>query len=363
MKILFVFSHPAPYKIDLFNGLAPHLDLTVVFERHASGYRHPLFYANETYKFRSIFLGGMAIGAENHFSRELIRHLKSDTYDLIIMNGYSSLTEIMTICYMQRQKIPYVLYVNGGVIHTDPKWRYRLKRKLVTGAFAYFSPTPHVDPYLIHYGAAQDKIIHYPYATIHERQLAVKKATSGDRNQLLGQLGLPPHEYFISAGQFVDRKNNMAVLKLWADTNRREHLLLVGSGPDENDYRRYIKDHDLRNVHILPYQKKSDLLPMIRHALGFIILSKEDIYGHVVNEALSQGVPVVSSDHVMAARHLIKNGRNGFIVDVADVNAVTQALDDVKKHDMFEACVATARDQTLEAMVAHHLDAFEALLP
>lgn len=359
MKVLFVFAHPAPYKIDLFNGLAPHVDLTVVFERHSSGFRHPFFYDRTRYDFRTIFLRGISLGAENHISFELIAHLRKNRYDLIIMNGYSSITEILTIRFLQRKKIPYVLYVNGGVIHEDPKWRKQLKTKLVKGASYYFSPTTYVDPYLIHYGANPERILHYPYATIYEKDIAKQPLTMEAKAAFWKKLQIKKGPVFISAGQFVDRKNNMRVLQLWSKRPKSNQLLLIGSGPDEAKYRRYISEHDLKNVSILPYQKRERLLELTRHADGFIILSKEDIYGHVINEALSQGVPVISSRHVMAALHLVVDGVNGYLVDLDDDDEILQAISNLSKTDMFHACVATSKTNTFEQMVAHHIKAFD----
>jgi len=358
MKILFVFAHPAPYKIDLFNGLAPHMDLTVVFERHSSGFRHPFFYDRTRYDFPTIFLGGISFGAENHFSLELIRHLKKHRYDLIIMNGYSSLTEILTIRYLQRKKIPYILYVNGGVIHEDPPWRKRLKTTLVKGASYYFSPTPFVDSYLRHYGAKQENIFHYPYATIYQKDIVKQPLTIEDKTAFWKKLQIKKGPVFISAGQFVDRKNNMRVLELWNKRPKSNQLVLIGAGPDEMKYRHYIEQHGLANVYILPYQKREQLLNLTRHANGFIILSKEDIYGHVINESLSQGVPVVSSRHVMAAMHLIVDGVNGYLVDLEDDDVILQAISSLCRQDMFQSCVATAQNNTLEKMVAHHVEVF-----
>lgn len=358
MKVLFVFAHPAPYKIDLFNGLAPHVDLTVVFERHSSGFRHPFFYDRTRYDFRTIFLRGLSLGAENHFSFELIRHLRKNRYDLIVMNGYSSITEILTIRFLQRKKIPYILYVNGGVIHEDPPWRKRLKTKLVKGASHYFSPTAFVDPYLIHYGAAPEKIFHYPYATIFEKDIAAQPLTLDEKTAFWKKLQIKKGPVFISAGQFVDRKNNMRVLQLWSKRPKSNQLLLIGSGPDEAKYRRYIEEKQLKNVYILPYQKRERLLELTRHADGFIILSKEDIYGHVINESLSQGVPVISSRHVMAALHLVEEGVNGHLVDLDDDDVILQAISNISKTSMFDACTATAKRNTFEHMVAHHLEAF-----
>jgi glycosyltransferase involved in cell wall biosynthesis len=362
MKVLFVFAHPAPYKIDLFNGLAPHMELTVVFERHASGFRHPYFYDRTQYDFKTIFLGGINLGAENHYSRELIRHLKKNDYDLIVMNGYSSLTEIITINYLQRHRRPYVLYVNGGVVHQDPFWRHRLKTRLISRAAYYFSPAPQVDEYLIHYGAHASRIIRYPYATVFHQELAQKKISKQQKIDYWKQFGIPKDNVFLSAGQFVPRKNNSLLLNVWAQRSREDHLVLIGSGPEEAKYRRFIEDNQLTNIHLVRYQRHGDLLGFMAHAEAFIILSKEDIYGHVVNEAMSQGTPVIGSARVIAARHLIKDGSNGFVVDPGDEEAINQAIDRIQHVDMRQACLDTAGEYTIETMVAQHLEAFRNLV-
>ncbi len=362
MKVIFVFAHPAPYKIDLFNGLAPHMDLTVVFERHASGFRHPYFYDRTNYGFKTIFLRGLNLGAENHFSRELIRHLKHNHYDLIIMNGYSSLTEIMTINYLQRTRQPYVLYVNGGVVHQDPPWRHRLKTRLISRAEKYFSPAPQVDDYLIHYGANPKSIIRYPYATVFHRELSQETISQERKIAFWKHLGIPQDNVLLSAGQFVPRKNNVLLLSLWAQRSHDNHLVLIGSGPEEAKYRRFIEKNRLNNVHLVGYQRHEDLLNFMAHAEAFIILSKEDIYGHVVNEALSQGTPVIGSARVIAARHLLKDGHNGFVVEPEDEAAINQAIDRVQAHNMRRACLDTAASFTIETMVAQHLAALRTLV-
>ena len=278
------------------------------------------------------------------------------------MNGYSSLTEILTIRYLQRKKRPYVLYVNGGVIHEDPKWRYRLKTKLVSGANYYFAPTPYIDPYLIHYGARQEQIMHYPYATVFNKDIIKEKISLEAKANFWKNLKIKKGPVFISAGQFVERKNNIRILELWKKRPKSNQLLLIGSGPDEAKYRRFITDNELKNVYILPYQKRDRLLELMSYANGLIILSKEDIYGHVVNESLSQGVPVISSRRVMAALHLIKEGQNGFLVDLQDDDVIMQAISDLCSSDMFTACRETAINNTIEVMVAHHLEAFKRII-
>lgn len=44
MKILFVFNHPAPYKVELLKRIAKELDIFVLFERKTNKDRNSLFY-------------------------------------------------------------------------------------------------------------------------------------------------------------------------------------------------------------------------------------------------------------------------------------------------------------------------------
>ena len=60
----------------------------------------------------------------------------------------------------------------------------------------------------------------------------------------------------------------------------------------------------------------------------FVFSSNEDIYGHVINEALSQGLPVISTPNVNASQHLIKDGINGYIVNNIDSDDFRQKIKD-----------------------------------
>ncbi|MGI6714732.1 MAG: hypothetical protein ACOX3B_00890 [Bacilli bacterium] len=96
MKILIVFNHPAPYKVALFNGLSAKHDVHVIFERFKASNRNQSFYNESNYKFTLHKIKGVSLGDENHLSFGVVRHLKKHKYDLIIMNGYSTLTEMLS---------------------------------------------------------------------------------------------------------------------------------------------------------------------------------------------------------------------------------------------------------------------------
>jgi glycosyltransferase involved in cell wall biosynthesis len=58
----------------------------------------------------------------------------------------------------------------------------------------------------------------------------------------------------------------------------------------------------------------------------FALLSRHEPWGVVVNEAAASGLPLVLSDRVGAARDLLRDGENGFIVPADDVGAAGAAL-------------------------------------
>jgi glycosyltransferase involved in cell wall biosynthesis len=353
----FLFGHPAPYKVNLFNGLAKHLRLTVFFERELSGYAKDQYVSKDQWNFQYRMLKGLKLGKENHLSLEVQDHLKKHHYDFVVINGYSSLTEILTILYLQKHKMPYYLYVNGGVIRKDMPWKFALKKKLIAGAIGYFSPTPLIDDYLIHYGATKDRIYHYPYSTIFEEEILKKPLLLEEKKLLRKTIGLPQSgKIFISIGQFIPRKNFTTLIKAWKALPKQYQLIVVGNGPLKNLYQRWIKREQLTNIILKPFQPKNLLLSMLRASDGFVLLSKEDIYGHVVNEALSQGIPVLSSDAVISSRVLIQQGVNGYRLSLKAIESFPKKVKQLITLQNPEASLAIARQYTIEKMVKVHLD-------
>ena len=357
-KVLFVFSHPAPYKVHFFNGLAKHVDLTVVFERSLGSYSKKQYQNNPPLAFKTITIGGLSIGKDNHLSTQLIHHLKQNTYDMIIMNGYSSFTEMLTIRYLIRKRIPYYLYVNGGVIRQENFIKKTIKTYLISHAKGYFSPSKFVDPYLVHYGAKQQAIVHYPYATIFAEDILKAPLSLDEKMVIRSRYQLSTNHLTISVGQFIPRKNFLALLKFWKTLPQTFHLLIVGDGPLLRKYEAFIAKHQLKNVTIKPFQPKHSLLEMFQCSDAFILLSKEDIYGHVINEALSQGLPVLTTFQTISGQQLI-NPHIGRLVDVKKPTLWRKSFEDLVTLQNPLASLEVAKKNTFETMIAEHIQIIE----
>ncbi|HBF68113.1 MAG TPA: hypothetical protein DDW20_02180 [Firmicutes bacterium] len=356
MKILFVFNHPAPYKVRLLNELNKYFDLTVIFERNVNKDRQNSFYFEKEYKFKTIEIKGIKLGNENFFSTGIKNHIKKNKYDLIIMNGYSTFAEMMAINYLKKKHIPYCLYINGGIIkEKESSLKKYIKTKYISGANFYLSPDENSNKYLSYYGADPTKIHNYTYSTIYQSEVLKQLLTSKEIDELKTKLNLDScyKEIYISAGQLIKRKNYFNLLKSWTK-DKTKLLLIFGDGKQRKLMQNYINKNDINNVKLMGFCGRNTLFNYYKIANAFIFPSNEDIYGHVINEAMSQGLPIISSKNINSSKKLIKDGYNGLFLDDISCSSVGKALDKVKDIKR-ENCLKIANKNTIEEMIQDHL--------
>ena len=356
-KVLIVFNHPAPYKVKLFNELAKHIDLTVIFERDKASDRNKSFYEEKEYKFNQVKIKGIKLGRENIISSGIVKHLKKNYYDLIIMNGYSQFAEMKTIDYLVKHNIPYTLYINGGIVKTkECSFKRRLKTKYISHAQNYLSPDENSNNYLVYYGANKSMIYNYPYSTIYEDEILANPIGSELKFELKEKAKIQDRKIFVSCGQLIKRKNYLELIKKWQEVNPEYGLYIIGDGKEKQHLENYINEKNIHNVHLLGYMKRKDLFDFYHLCDAFIFPSDEDIYGHVINEAMSQGLPVISTPNVNASRKLIKEGFNGYMINSLENDELLTAIDKVIKDNLSNNALETARENTIEKMVEAHLD-------
>lgn len=356
-KVLIVFNHPAPYKVKLFNELAKYIDLTVIFERDTASDRNKSFYEEKEYKFNQVKIKGLKLGRENIVSGGVVKHLKKNHYDLIIMNGYSQFAEMKAIRYLINHNIPYTLYINGGIIKTkESKFKKNLKTKYISHAQNYLSPDENSNKYLVYYGANKSKIYNYPYSTIYASEVLPNPIGSETKFEIREANKVREEKVFVSCGQLIKRKNYFELIKKWQEVNPNYGLYIIGDGKEKLHLENYIKENKIHNVHLLGYMKRKELFIFYHSADAFIFPSDEDIYGHVINEAMSQGLPVISTPNVNASRKLIKDGYNGYIINSLENDELLDAINNIIKDNLANNALATARENTLEKMVEAHLD-------
>jgi len=107
---------------------------------------------------------------------------------------------------------------------------------------------------------------------------------------------------------------------------RSLHLAIVGDGPSRVELERLAADLGLGDaVRFVPWVDYAQMPDIYRNADAFLQPSLTEGMPNTVLEAMASGVAIVASD-VAGNRDLVKDGRNGFLVEPMSADALTDAI-------------------------------------
>ena len=128
-------------------------------------------------------------------------------------------------------------------------------------------------------------------------------------------------------GRLIEAKGLLDLLEAWPLLLRevpRAHLVLVGSGPLEEEIRRRVGSPPLAGqVHLTG--EVSDVRPYLRAASAFAFPSWAEGLPNALLEAMAMGLPCVATD-IPAIRDLIHDGEDGLLVRMKDPGALAATL-------------------------------------
>jgi glycosyltransferase involved in cell wall biosynthesis len=114
-------------------------------------------------------------------------------------------------------------------------------------------------------------------------------------------------------------------------------LLVVGDGPERESLKEQARH--LPQVFFLGFQDWDQLPRFYAAADLFVLPSRREPWGLVVNEAMASGLPVLATRRVGAVQDLVLEGQTGFVVPENDADALASAID--------RACQSTDRLRTM----------------
>lgn len=324
MRVLFYSNIPSPYRVDFYNELGKKCDLTVLFELHDSSERDEKWQHEEFRNFRGIYLKGKRLTTDSAFCPEITKYFKRK-YDAIVFTVLASPTALWAASYLRRNKIPYYFEGDGGFIGSTRGIKAAWKRFIISGAKGCFSTSVEFDRYCEAYGAGEERIFRYPFTSVRREDVLTRPLTRSEKQQKKQELGILEEKMVISVGQFIERKGFDLLLRASKNFPEGTGLYIIGGDPTE-EYKDIVRQLDLQGVHFVPFMSAGLLREYYRAADVFAFFTREDIWGLVVNEAMANGLPVVSTDRCIAATELIHNGENGYVISMNDVAGMSTAV-------------------------------------
>ncbi|MGI5836279.1 MAG: glycosyltransferase family 4 protein [Chloroflexota bacterium] len=116
-----------------------------------------------------------------------------------------------------------------------------------------------------------------------------------------------------------------AMVGVW-DHFPNARLIVVGSGPLLEDYRRLAGSRQLQNIEFTGFVSSEDLARYYRSCDVFCAPSTgQESFGIILLEAMASGKPLVASD-IPGYRHVVTHGVEGFLVPPKDEQALALSL-------------------------------------
>lgn len=134
---------------------------------------------------------------------------------------------------------------------------------------------------------------------------------------------------FLYLGRLVELKGVDLLIKAFSKLNNSDWcLIIVGDGNKKEQLKKLAFSLNISDDSIFFHPSvKYDIVDQVIVAADvFVLPSREDGWGVVLNEATSLGIPVIGSSAVGASWHIIKHDENGYRFNSNNVDDLTLCL-------------------------------------
>jgi glycosyltransferase involved in cell wall biosynthesis len=349
LRLAYFVSHPIQYQAPLLRRIARERDIELEAffssDRSVRGYRDEGFGVKVEWDvpllegYSSSFLPQwIEDGGEPGFWRPLnhgiFRTLELGRFDAVWTHGYSTANSLRLIASAAMLDIPVLLRAES-TLHDRARGLpklvakecfFRVLQPLVTAVLAIGEANAR---YWRHYFGEDMAIFRMPYAvdnTFFERR--AQEAATG-REALRAELGLEPmRPVILFASKLQERKCCADLIHAYALLSQpRPYLLIVGEGVERQRLEEQAASSaDRESIRFLGFRNQTELPRYFDLCDVFVLPSRHEPWGLVVNEAMNAGRAVVVSDDVGCQEDLVHEGETGAVFPVGDVAGLAAAL-------------------------------------
>src|SRR3990172_1417296 len=342
MRVVLIQGLLAPYRYTIFEALAktPGWELEVWFMGKKVKNRIWEQDALSSYKFKYSFLNGITLNFGmkdndpfwiNFGTHSLLVKTKPD---VVIMMGWDSLTSFLAHLYCKILGIKFVLYSDSTPM--EKSWRRFVTLPFVklhvSKANAFIAGGTRSKSYLEKLGANPDKIfVSYNTVDVEKYKRLIRNFKKNSR-QLREELGIGKKFVIMYYAQLIERKGGDLLIQAYRKLkaiHKNIFLLLIGDGPFKENLESLIRLHGIGDVEILANPGDDEVCKYYAIASVFVLPSREDVWGLVVNEAMASGLPVVVSNKAGSSADLVKDDYNGYVFKSENVDDLAKKLEKI----------------------------------
>jgi glycosyltransferase involved in cell wall biosynthesis len=354
VRLAYLVSHPIQYQAPLLRRVAqePDIDLTVFFGSDFSvrGYRDEGFGVGVKwdvplldgyhYEFLPVLRDNANPGTLSPLNYGIFSRLrggrKAAAFDVLWVHGYSSLNTLQGMLAAKSLGIPVLVRAEPWLGDRDRRGAtlavkqlfFWLLRDLVDGALPIGTLNTE---YWRHYLGEDFPLYRMPYAVDNDYFQGRSEEAREGRAALQNELNLDPaRPVILFASKLQSRKRCSDLVEAYKDlspgSGPRPYLVIVGDGEERAALERQVAESSLEGVRFCGFRNQSELPRFFDLATVFVLPSRHEPWGLIVNEVMNAARAVIVSDDVGCQPDLVEDGVEGCVFPAGDVAALTDAL-------------------------------------
>lgn len=287
-----------------------------------NGYKY-IFLKNYAKDSRSGFFSRMNFG----IFRELVK-LRTD---VLLVHGYESLTSWLAV-FGAKLLGKRVVWRGEAVSRESQSWSKRWLKRILLGTFfkccdAVMYSCSGNKSYLEAFGVSPSKMFFIPCAVDNKFFVEEFQRLSPQRDEIRSSLGIEKDDFVVLfCARFTERKRPMDLIAaLAALNNPRMVALFVGDGPVRQQMELAVKESNIR-AHFAGFKNQSEVGRYYSISDAATVISAHDPSPKAMNEAMNFALPIIATDAVGTVPDLVRDGENGFVIEVGDVSALANSL-------------------------------------
>jgi glycosyltransferase involved in cell wall biosynthesis len=190
------------------------------------------------------------------------------------------------------------------------------------------------------------RIVRVPFS-IDRRLYDRRPPTAESREATRKELEFDDRIVLLNCGKLIERKRQADIIRAISLSGQSNLvLLLVGSGPQENQLKLLAKELGV-DVRFLGFVSPQRLPSLYRAADVYVHPSSHDPHPLAVSEAIYTGLPVIVSDRTGSWGHDddVRHGVNGFVHPVADIQGLARSIKQLSMDETLRSRFAGASRQ------------------
>lgn len=347
MRVLYLTNIHNPYRDKFYNQLGRHCKLTVLFEKKNDSSRDMSWFETEGERgYREIYIPD---GEKSFVSKTILETVRQD-WDFVIVGCFNSPRQAVAAIYMQHKRIPYAINSDGMIFDACNRLKLIIRNRVLRGANAYLVAGEQAINSLRRV-VGNTYIQPYPFGSLTKSETAGRNAISANR----------VNTTILSVGQYK-RYKGLDVLLDAAALLPDFKFRIIGMGNRQAEFEYLIAEKGLNNVETIAFLKPEELALEYASAGMFVLPSRQECWGLVVNEAASCGCPIVSTWGSGAAVEFLSERYPQFLARPGDAGSLARAMREClemgepEREEYRSYLKEKAGEYTIEAMVDAHME-------